>query len=101
MPETKKQTIAGLQREIERLKALLRAATSRQDATYRAYGPEQDVHIARLTVLDDIISNLRRLRAVTLCTAEQFDYSGTTMFLDIKCVHPGDILIMSNWAGHG
>ena len=74
MPETKKQTIARQQREIERLKALLRAATNRQDAAYRAYGPEQDVHIARLTVLDDIISNPRRLRAVTLCTAEQFDY---------------------------
>lgn len=74
MPETKKQTIARQQREIERLKALLRAATNRQDAVYRTYGPEQDVHIARLTILDDIISNPRRLRATTLCTAEQFDY---------------------------
>ena len=74
MPETKEQIIARQQREIERLKALLQAATRRQNAAYRAYGPEQDVHIARLTVLDDIIGNPRRLHAVTLCTAEQFDY---------------------------
>ena len=74
MPETKKQTIDRLQREVERLRSLLSAATQRQDATYRVYGPEQDVHIARLTVLDDIIGNPRRLHAVTLCTAEQFDY---------------------------
>ena len=74
MPETKEQTIARQQREIERLKASLRAATRRQDAAYRVYGPEQDVHIARPTVLDDIIGNPRRLYAVTLCTAEQFDY---------------------------
>ena len=74
MPETKKQTIARQQREIERLKTLLQAATRRLDAAYRVYGPEQDVHIARLTVLDDIIGNPRWLHAVTLCTAEQFDY---------------------------
>ena len=74
MPETKKQTIDRLQREVERLRSLLSAATQRRDATYRVYGPEQDVHIARLTVLDDIIGNPRRLHAVTLCTAEQFDY---------------------------
>lgn len=30
--------------------------------------------MARLTVLDDIVGNPRRLHAVTLCTAEQFDY---------------------------
>ncbi|MBI1657838.1 MAG: hypothetical protein IS632_03565, partial [Thaumarchaeota archaeon] len=74
MPETKEQIIARQQREIERLKALLQAATRRQDAAYRVYGPERDVHLARLTVLDDIIRNPRRLHAVTLCTAEQFDY---------------------------
>lgn len=74
MPETKEQAIARLQREVERLKASLSAATRRQDATYRVYGPERDVHTARLTVLDDIIGNPRRLHAVTLCTAEQFDY---------------------------
>ena len=74
MPETKEQTIARQQREIERLEALLRAATNRQDAAYRVYGPERNVHMARLTVLDDIIGNPCRLHAVTLCTAEQFDY---------------------------
>ena len=74
MPETKEQTIAKLQREVERLKASLSAATRRQDATYRVYGPERDVHMAWLTVLDDIIGNPRRLHAITLCTAEQFDY---------------------------
>ncbi len=70
MPETKRQTIDRLQRENERLRSLLSAAMQRRDATYRVYGPEQDVHIARLTVLDDIIGNPRRLHAVTLCTAE-------------------------------
>ena len=74
MPETKEQTIARLQREVERLKASLSAAARRQEAAYRVYGPERDVHLARLTVLDDIIGNPRRLHAVTLCTAEQFDY---------------------------
>ena len=74
MTKTKKQTMARQQREIERLKDLLQAATRRQDAAYRMYGPERDVHVARLTALDDIISNPRRLHAVTLCTAEQFDY---------------------------
>ncbi|MBI1657686.1 MAG: hypothetical protein IS632_02775 [Thaumarchaeota archaeon] len=74
MPETKEQAIARLQRENDLLKALLSAATRRQEAAYRVYGPEQDAHISRLTVLDDIIGNPRRLHAVTLCTAEQFDY---------------------------
>ena len=32
------------------------------------------VHMARLTVLDDINGNPRRLHTVTLCTTEQFDY---------------------------
>ena len=74
MPETKEQTIARQQREIERLKILLRAVTQRRDTAYRVYGHERDVHLARLTVLDDIIGNPRRLRAVALCTAEQLDY---------------------------
>ena len=74
MPETKEQTIARLQRENEQLRALLSTATQRQNVAYRVYGPEQDVHIAQLTALDDIIGNPRRLHAVTLCTAEQFDY---------------------------
>ena len=74
MPETKEQTIARLQRGVERLKTLLSAAAGRRDAAYRVYGPKQDAHMARLTVLDDIVGNLRRLHAVTLCTAEQFDY---------------------------
>ena len=74
MSKTKDQTIARLQRENERLSALLSAATQRQDAACRVYGPEWDVHLAWLTVLDDIIGNPRRLHAVTLCAAEQFDY---------------------------
>ena len=53
---------------------MLQAATGRQDAAYRVYGPEQDAHIARFTVLDDVIGNPRRLHTVTLCTAEQFDH---------------------------
>ena len=74
MPKTKEQAIARLQREVELLKVSLSAATRRRDTAYRIYGPERDVHMVRLTVLDDIIGNLRRLHAVTLCTAEQFDY---------------------------
>ena len=50
------------------------AAAKRQNAAYRVYGHERDIHMARLTILDDIIGNPRRLHAVTLCTAEQFDY---------------------------
>ena len=30
--------------------------------------------MARLTVLDDIIGNPRKLHAIILCTAEQLDY---------------------------
>ena len=104
MPETKEQTIARLQREVERLKASLSAATQRQNAAYRVYGPERDVHLARLTVLDDIIGNPRKLHAVTLCTAEQFDYilhrytawikehGDTTLFWDddIRASDPGN-----------
>ena len=80
------------------------AATERQNAAYRVYGPEQDVHLARLTVLDDIIGNPRRLHAVTLYTAEQFDYilhrytacikehEDTTLFWDdnIRASDPGN-----------
>ena len=73
MPETKEQTIDRLRREVEQLKASLSAAR-RRDAAYHVYGLERDVHMARLTVLDGIIGNLRRLHAVTPCTAEQFDY---------------------------
>ena len=66
--------MARRQRKIERLKAMQQAATGRQDAAYRVYGPEQDAHIARFTVLDGVIGNPRRLHTVTLCTAEQFDH---------------------------
>ena len=66
--------MARQQRKIERLKAMLQAATRRQDAAYRVYGPEQDALIARFTALDDVIGNPRRLHAVMLCTAEQFDH---------------------------
>ena len=104
MPETKEQTIARLQREVERLKASLSAATQRQNAAYRVYGSERDVHLARLTVLDDIIGNPRKLHAVTLCTAEQFDYilhrytawikehGDTTLFWDddVRASDPGN-----------
>ena len=68
------------------------------------YGSERDVYMARLTVLDDIIGNSRRLRAVTLCTAEQFYYilhrytawikahGDTTLFWDddIRAPDPGN-----------
>ena len=74
MLETKEQIIAKLQREVELLKASLSAATRHQDVAYRVDGPEQNVHTARLTVLDDIIGNPHRLYAVPLCTAEQLDY---------------------------
>ena len=80
------------------------AATRHPDATYRVYGPEQGVHMARLTVLDDVIGNPRRLHAVTLCTAEQFDYilhmytasikerGDTTLFWDddVRISDPGN-----------
>ncbi len=60
--------------------------------------------MARLTVLDDIIGNPRRLHAVTLCTTEQFDYilhrytawikehRDTTLFWDddIRASDPGN-----------
>lgn len=55
MPKTKEQAIANLQRENEWLRALLSVATQHQDAVYRMYGPEWDVHLSWLTVLDDII----------------------------------------------
>ena len=104
MPETKEQAIARLQRENEQLRASLSAATRHPDATYRVYGPEQGVHMARLTVLDDVIGNPRRLHAVTLCTAEQFDYilhmyttrikerGDTTLFWDddVRISDPGN-----------
>ena len=76
MPESKRQIVKKLRRENERLKASLNAARREQESynRYRTYGPDRDVHAARLVVLDDIIGSPRRLRAVTLCSAEQFDY---------------------------
>ena len=74
MPKTREQTIARLQLEVERLKASLSAITGHRDTAYRVYGPERDIHTPRLTVLDDIVRNPRKLHAVTLCTAKQLDY---------------------------
>ena len=55
--------------------------------------------MARLTVLDDIIENPRRLHVVTLCTAEQLDYILHRYAARIK--EHGDVTLFRNddiWA---